>query len=221
MKYCSDCNVKIRNDIQKCPLCDSSKLDIIDNFFVVDYPKISPVGYFFIYKRILLFLLIVSSGVCLIINYIVSNTISWSLIVIFGSLYIWGSLDNSIKKMKNFGDIVMYQTFLLSCLVFVIDFATDFNRWSINYVLPFIFVVAILMINFALIIRPSIVIYNIVYLLLASILGISPIFMIIFGKVTIVWPSIVSVICSIFTIIGMFIFINKQTRSEIKKRFHI
>ena len=88
MKKCYKCNVLINSNIAKCPLCksnveddhkDESVFPIIPNM----YAKHT------LFLKILLFISIFGSIVCLILNYIINDKIGWSWFVVAGIFSFW------------------------------------------------------------------------------------------------------------------------------------
>ena len=60
----------------------------------------------------------------------------------------------------------------------------------------------------------------IIYTYLNCLIGIIPLIFIIRDTLKVVWPSIISVLLSVFLMTSLFIFNRKQVTQELKRRFH-
>ncbi len=220
MRYCKNCKLNISGDNQSCPLCKN------DLEFGENSPNIFPVIPS-IYEeqnivfRILIFISIIGVSTCLILDYIINNKLSWSLLILVGVLFFWFNLISSIYKRSNPNAIIFNQILILSTCAVIYDFLTGFTLWSITYALPFLCITAMA----EMFIVSSILKYStynyITYLLGTSIIGIIQVIFIIFGLISITWPSVICFILSIIIINTILLFSNKKAIRELKRKFHI
>ena len=59
------------------------------------------------------------------------------------------------------------------------------------------------------------------YASINSMIGLVPGILLIFDKVTVYWPSYISVIISVIILAFLFVFNKKQVKNELERRFHI
>lgn len=219
MKKCDKCNVNISNNINNCPLC-SNKLEKINDDFELDYPEKYKLPFNKFILKLIAFFSISCSLICISINIVFTPTVLWSVLVIYCVLYLWFNIQYLIKPNRNFAMFVLTQIIGTSVLTFLIDFLLTKGRWSINYVIPFIFILGSSIISLTCIIKPmKFYNYNI-YQLVVIILSFCPMISVLFNVTTVLWPSLLATIYSVITLIGMFIFADKETKHEIKKRLH-
>lgn len=225
MKRCNQCNVKVSTTRKTCPLCGHF-LDTIDNEQVLTtYPQYQPpVHKRNLFLKILVFLLIASSGISLLVNLIYYNDNLWSLYVIGGSIYLWILFKSTILSKKPIAKKLIIQMIFISLVVAIIDFASNktiINGWSVSYVIPALsFATTIANIIVVMIKRMKYSDY-ILYFLGTIFLGFVPFILYLFNITNILWPSLSAACLSIITILGMIIFGDRHTKDEIKKRLHI
>ena len=219
MNKCNKCNVYINTKTNKCPLCGCNIAKKGGNNI---FPHVN-----YIYKKyhlmmkIILFLSLCGAIISLYINYSISHRLSWSYFVVLGIISFWITLTISIKSHKNIIKMLFLEMTILILLSFLWDFITGFKAWSINYCLPFISISYIVGISIIRLFLKKLEKEFIFYLIVSSLIGIIPGILIIFNKVSIYWPSYISVIISIVMLLFLFVFNRKQVKNELEKRFHI
>jgi len=223
MKYCEKCKVKISDPRERCPLCQSELTKLGDGNEERTFPYIPTV-----YKRnsgflrILLFLSIICGLVCLLINYKFPIGIWWSLIVILGLLYMWSNILTGIRSNRyGIGKRILQQMVSLGLVLIGIDLLTGFYRWSFNYVLPILFISALLAITISSKLMGIRLQFFAIYLLIDGLFGIIPLIFIFTGLCTVWEPSALCVIISVLSFVSVFIFADENTRGELKRRFHV
>ncbi|HHY53305.1 MAG TPA: hypothetical protein GX499_08705, partial [Clostridiales bacterium] len=116
---------------------------------------------------------------------------------------------------------VMSQAFLLAALVVAVDWIIGHNgTWAYDYVLPFLFVTAILTITVISIVKRVKLREFILYFFLIALLGFVPLLLLAVGLVRVSWPSLVSALYAGLSLVSLFVFADKATKMELKKRFH-
>lgn len=220
MKKCYKCNVFINSKVQKCPLCKGSieEEGTEENVFPI-IPNI--------YKRhklffkCLLFISILGSILCTIINYLVSKQISWAWFVIAGIISFWVTFITGIKKRNNFMTLLFGEVILVLIASILWDHFTGWHFWSITYVLPFLCMAYITTLFFLRIFLKNIFKDYVIYIYINSLIGLVPLYFILRDKLSVKWPSIACVIFSIFSILILAIFNHKQMKNELERRLHI
>ncbi|MCX7714731.1 MAG: DUF6320 domain-containing protein [Clostridia bacterium] len=174
-----------------------------------------------LFIRIIIFASIAASVISVIVNLIVSTKVLWSLFVVGGIMCLWISLAVNIRKVKNIPKVILHQVAVSSVLVLIWDKFTGWHNWSVDYVLPFLFVGA----NISLGIISKLMKLktdNIIFYFLMNILfGIIPIGFLASGRLTVLYPSLVSVGCSIIAFSALILFKGGAVKDELESRFHL
>ncbi|MBQ9072835.1 MAG: hypothetical protein IJY25_06730 [Bacilli bacterium] len=220
MKNCYKCNVKINSNISKCPLCNSklegsgkyeSVFPIIPNVYVRHK----------FYLKLLLFISILGCLICAIINYLISNKISWSCFVVAGIISFWITLIVGIKQRNNFIRLLFAEAILILIASIIWDYFTGWHYWSITYVLPFLCMAYITTLFFLRIFLKNIFRDYIIYFYINSLIGLTPLYFLLKDLVLVKWPSVICINVSIFSILILATFNHKQMIREIERRLHI
>ncbi|MDL2234511.1 DUF6320 domain-containing protein [Ruminococcaceae bacterium OttesenSCG-928-L11] len=225
MKRCEQCGVKVDNPIEYCPLCHAMLVREDTKPEAPSYPNsAAQAEKYNIIFRILLFLSITVGSVCLTINlltYRTHDTILWSILVIAGILYMWAAIGTAIRRHAKLGYNIMVQVVSLSAMLWITDYFAGDNGWAVNYVIPALFVIAMLSITIIIIVKRVDLNSFILYFLLIALLGFIPIILWTVGISTVRWPAVVSALYSAISLVSIFIFADNATKMELKKRFHI
>lgn len=225
MKKCKQCRVKVSTTRKTCPLCGNFLEIINDGPVLTTYPSHQPlVQKRNLFLRILAFILIVSSLISLLINLIYNKDNLWSFYIIGGSIYLWILFKSTILSKTPIAKKLIIQMIVISLVVALIDYVSDkklINGWSVSYVIPVLsFVTTVANIIVIMIKRMKYSDY-ILYFLGTIFLGFVPMILYLLKVTNILWPSLSAACLSLVTIIGMIVFGDRQTKDEIKKRFHI
>jgi hypothetical protein len=184
------------------------------------YPRYSGEIKYNLALRILLFISIVAASTCLLLNLLVYEGMLWSLLVAGGIGFFWAALIYPLAARKNIGHHILVDA-VAACIFFVVaQFVIGTKGWSLDYVVPFLFIAATTFISLVILIKRMKWREYAMYQLITIILGVLPVISVIAGLVTTAWPSIVSAFYSFLTLIGMFIFKDKKYKNELIKRFH-
>jgi len=223
MKKCPKCNLYYNTTRKSCPLCFEILEDDGGEFQGPDYPRPvpQPASYNLI-LRIIAFLSVIAVFVSVLVNALTfaKTKTFWSVIVALGVGYFWVLLRSTFRAKGNVGMKLVIQMVMLSILIVVIDAVTGFHRWSLDYVVPFLSMASLLAIIAVLLGKVKIAEY-LLYLLAAAILGFIPFILWLVKLATVLWPSLSAASLSFATIIGMVFFADRETKEEMKKRFHI
>ncbi len=225
MKKCHKCNLLFDTNRKSCPLCFEILQDQDGKELQGPaYPKPTPYRpKYNVLLRIITFFTIIAIFSSVVVNALTyrQNKSLWSLIVILGLLYFWVLLRSTFRAKSNVPLRLVIQMLTLSILVIGIDYVCGFSRWSLNYVIPFLSMASILAIISILI--GSGVRYGeyLLYLFSSVILGFIPFILYLMGLIDELWPSLAAATLSFVTIVGMIVFADKETKEELKKRFHI
>lgn len=234
MKYCKKCRLSVRTCDDFCPLCataltgtacgnDPQETERPDNCVEIvsnAYPKTAAKRQYNFIVRLLLFISVVGASLCLLINILAYNGILWSFMVIGGIAFFWAALIYPFLVRKNIGHYIAVDA-VCACLYFIMaQFVTHTTGWSLDYVIPFLFIAATTFITVVILIKRMSWREYALYQFITIFLGLLPIISAATGLVTIVWPSIASAFYSFIILMGMIIFADKKYKNELIKRFH-
>jgi hypothetical protein len=221
MQDCVHCRVKILGDHTVCPLCSGileGKKDPDEDVF----PHIPTIYQEFnMFIRILILISIVAVVASFAINMIFTSDSRWSILVAAGVLCMWISLFFIIRKKHNIAKTILWQVGIISVLSFIWDRSMGWIGWSIDYVIPTICLIAMIVMAVGAKILKIGVRDLIVYLMIDAIFGFIPAIFIIFGWANVIFPSVVCVAASIISLSALILFEGENMKIEIRKRMHI
>lgn len=219
LSKCLKCNVEILANSNYCPLCNTPivKKNSYDVFPKIDYNYKNHNLLYNLIKVCSIIAILIS----LFVNYTISEKISWSWFVIAGIISFWLTLLTALNGRKHFMKMLFAEMILIIICSIIWDYFTGFNYWSINYCLPFlcsIYTIAILIMR---LFRKKVAKDFIFYATINSMIGLVPGVLLIVNKVSVKWPSYISVIISIVILVFLFVFNKRQVKNELERRFHI
>lgn len=221
MKQCPKCRVTIENNLLSCPLCGGS-LKETNARFERDYPNIlarSTRRRFAM--KVLLFILVIAGAVSVLVNTMNPSQALWSICVVASIIYLWVSVVCILRSSRNIGLMILIQILLLSGLCIVINYFAGPPRWSVDYVVPILIIVGTAVITVITLVRPMQLRDYLVYLVDLAVLGVISLLLIWLNIATVRWALVASAFYTIATLAGMFLFSDRRTRHEMKKRFHL
>ena len=221
MKSCEKCAVTVSGSHDKCPLCQNTLAGENKN-----EQNIFPFVPLMSHKHGLFFRIIqLCSAAAVIlsvaINFMLTQSGLWSLFVAAGVACLWVSLIITIRKRRNILKNMTYQVTAVSILSVLWDVFTGWRGWSVDYVIPVSFVAAMAATAIlARVLKMQTGTYMI-YSILLMVYGIIPAIFILSGLCVIVYPSLICVVCSLFSLAALLIFEGKNMMDELKRRLHL
>jgi hypothetical protein len=227
MKYCKKCAVSVNTRHDYCPLCAAGLFDnggADTGTLMPDggelYPSDGESQTYNLTLRIFAFITLAGVLTCVLINILTYTGMLWSLLVAAGTAFLWAAVGYPFIARKNIGHHILIDA-VAACVFFVVaQFVIKTKGWSLDYVVPFLFIAATTLISFVILVKRMKWREYAVYQFMTIVLGVLPVVSVIAGLVEIRWPSIVSAFYSFITLLGMFIFGDKKYKSELIKRFH-
>jgi hypothetical protein len=225
MKYCKKCGVSVNTQYDYCPLCAAGLVsdgepaaDVSGDLYPVNSETSKTPN---MLLRAMVFISVVAVLTCVFINIMAYEGMLWSLIVAAGVVFVWAAAGYPLIARKNIGHHIMVDA-VFACAFFVVaQFVINTKGWSLDYVVPFLFIAATTLISFVILVKRMKWREYAVYQFVTIILGLLPVISVISGLVIILWPSILSAFYSFITLLGMFIFGDKKYKNELIKRFHL
>ncbi|MGE4548478.1 MAG: DUF6320 domain-containing protein [Intestinibacillus sp.] len=218
MKYCPNCKVSVSGMPARCPLCQSG-LTGEGTMSSFPPPLQQRTRQFFL--RLLIFLSVAGALICVLINTLLPRTGAWSLFVVAGIACLWLSLGVAIRKRRSLLKNITWQAILLSTLAIVWDISTGWRAWSVNFVVPCIFLANMLLTPLlARLMRMPTSAY-LVYFCLVFTFGLIPAAFLLTGLVSVWLPSFLSVACSGISLLALCVFGGRTMLDELHRRFHL
>ncbi len=222
MKICEKCKVEVRTEKNSCPLCGYS-LEAAENKAATDvFPEI-PTLYqrYNLFFRILFFVTAVVVITAIVVNLIIIETGMWFLFVVLGAVTLWISLVTIIKKKNNLQKNIIYHVLIVSVVSLVWDKALGWHGWSIEYVIPCICIVAMLLFAILYRILDMPISTYFMYFVVDAVFGIIPIIFYATDSLDVYIPSLVCVAVSLISVLALITFWGKEMLAEMKRRFHL
>lgn len=221
MQNCNYCNIKIKGEHVVCPLCSGileEKGDSKEDVF----PYIPTIYQEFnLFIRILILISIIVVVASFAINMIFTRDSRWSLLVAAGILCMWISLFFIIRKKNNIAKTILWQVGIISILSVIWDKSIGWIGWSIDYVIPAVCVLAMIVMAVGAKILKIGARDLIIYLFIDAVFGFIPVIFIIFGWLNVSFPSVICVAASIISLSALILFEGDNIKNELKKRMHI
>lgn len=234
MKKCNTCNLSYNTNRYTCPFCknllkenkEETKIKTIHQ----EYPKFKDKIYKkSLVKKIFAFLSLIAILIVVVTNlYEYNKGIKslWSIITLCAIFTLWSLIDGIIISRKNSTKRILRFGLNLILLFLSIEYCSitnkgNYNNWSISYVIPFILIATLTVINILVVTRKKRYSSYIGYQFWTSILLIIYHLLYILNLNTSLWTSLTCVFYGLSTIIAIFLFGGKKTKEEFKKRFTV
>lgn len=220
MNNCKHCNVNIKGNHIVCPLCASILDDKGDSEDV--FPHIPTIYQEFnLFIRILILVSIVAVVASFAINMIFTKESRWSILVAAGVLCMWISLFFIIRKKNNIPKTILWQVGIFGILSFVWDKSMGWLGWSIDYVIPSVCVLAMIVMAVGAKILKIGTRDLIIYIFIDALFGFIPVIFIVFGWLNVTFPSVICVAASVISLSILILFQGDNMKNELDKRMHI
>lgn len=221
MQHCEFCKVTVKGNNHVCPLCGGILQEPVDNEGEV-FPHIPTIYQEFnIFIRLMILISIAIVVISFAINIIFTRESEWSILVAASVLCMWISLFFIIRKKNNIPKTIIWQVGVIGVLSVLWDYSMGWRAWSIDYVIPSVCVIAMIVMAIAAKILKIGVRELIIYLLVDGIFGFVPIIFIIFGGLNVIYPSVICVTASALSLSALILFEGDNMKTELNKRMHI
>ncbi len=221
MRYCRNCSVDVRGDRDTCPLCHNSiQVTGVDSS-PTPYPNIPLQLKRHLAIRILIFLSIITIALSFFIYWIWPSAVNWPLLVLFGIGSTWLIVGAIIRKRHNIAKTIVYQIAILSLISVFWDYRIGWSGWSVTYAIPMICISALLSMFIAVRVMALNLLDYILYLMVASLLGLVPLVFLLMKWVDRPIPSVVSISLSFVMLVAVIVFRGNAIVAELKKKFTV
>lgn len=223
MNHCRSCGVDVTEMHTSCPLC-YEKINlkepkkIAKRTYPVVQTKLKRNNSF---KRRMSLFSVATALLCLTINVITNNSLSWSIISVNLILYAWTLNKFVRKKMYDSAQKIFQLTILCSIFMLIIDQVFGYSGWSISFTIPQLTIFS----NSAVFILMTTKRVNyqkyIWYQLCMIMVSFFPLFFITLGLGSITLVIAISIGFSSLILISMFSLYYSDVTEELSRRFHI
>lgn len=223
MKKCEHCLVEVKTKNTNCPLCyrelkGGGKKTGVEPYKMRerDLYKKSKV---FLYK-LFLFLSIVITSACVLINLLTKTFPLWSLVVAIAILYCWVLICHTIISKRSIFEKLLLQIGSFMAFLFACEMMAQGDKWMVDYVIPSIS----MMVVFVLFVLAQVLKYNkgvFAYFIVTLILTLISGGLLLFGASHYMLLNIIAVVVGGISILGMIIFNGRVLKTEISKKFHV
>lgn len=221
---CPNCGSAVRGYKALCPL-DNEPLEVSADARLDEARDVFPAAEQKTNRLLLIRLFAFMSCAALITSFVLDYSLelplNLPLMTLLGIISTWTSVVAVVARRKQVSKIVTWQVTILSLLVLAWDWILGWQGFSLNYAIPIILLASqatLYILGQALHLESG---DYLIYLLLCALLGLVPLFFLIFSWVAVPLPSLICVGVSLLMIAGALIFQGSVIRHELAKRFHI
>ena len=218
MKYCENCRVSVRTARATCPLCQAQLKGEDEHIFPV---LKSVYNQFDLLFKILLTATISGGIAAITLNLMLPQSGLWCHYVVLGIICFWVLLVTAIRRRTNIPRNIVTQVFWICVFSGIWDALTAWHSWSIDFVIPCACMIAILALG---ILGKVLRLPTTDYLgciLADAVFGIAPLIFYVTGLSQFVYLSRSSVAVRIIALGTLFIFLGREIRADLARRFHI
>ena len=193
----------------------------IETEFLTDrFPEKKPVYEGALFFKIFSFSCIAAVVACMMVNYIFTPKLYWSVFVAGGALSMWITLAVGFFKRHNLLKNGIWQMLVIPFVCIIWDYCTGWHSWSLDFVMPCVYLaVQISMIVITKVQKLPVEAYMIYYIM-ASILGLLPAFLLTFRTAQFVPFVVICSGLSFLWLIALMIFKGKDLFIELYKKLH-
>lgn len=220
MKYCKHCHLSYRTKLNRCLFCHELLSDTDDLASTDDYPTLKEQKHSHRFPKIIGFLLTCGCIICLIINLTLTKKISWSLIPVISCLYGLYTLITFTKKQTALEQIIRFCYGTLAFVV-LLGYTVSNSTWSMDFVFPLGLITMNLVLVVIYLCKKNALFDLSIYPIMTSLLSLIPLLLTNCSILTYTWPSYICGLLGILVLFGFFFFSGKETREELKRRFHL
>ena len=226
MKNCPECKIQVGGPGTNCPLC-GSKLVVMEKkeceeALYPDFSKpVKPRSKFPPLAKIFAFISLAAVFICGLIDALISHQLTWSLYVIGGIAAAWVSVGIHLLTDINLNYKLLIDLCALSFYLVLIDRLTGWHGWSVDYVIPILYIgVMITVVVLAIIFREFWREY-ILSLVAVCVLGIGPLLIFFNSESPIRYLCFAAALMALVLLAGVLFFAGGKVFSEWKRRMNL
>ena len=226
MRRCPECKIEVGDPVTRCPLC-GAELEVTGNeqegellypvFSAHDKPRSS----FPFLARLFAFLSLIAAGTCTLVDLLISHHLTWSLYVTGGIVMLWATVGLHLLSKINLNYMLLNDVCALSLYLILVDHLSGWGRWSIDYVIPCLYIgIMITSVVLALIFKLYWREY-ILSLVVVCILGIGPLLIFFNSRSPIRFLCLAAALLAAALAVGLLFFAGGKLFSEWRRRMNI
>jgi hypothetical protein len=222
MNKCDYCHVTVDDSLKRCPLCFKTlnKKALGENSLYPTYDHDIIKKKRSLIFKLSLFASVAGIGVCTVVNLLAWPGYFWTTYVIVAIIYTWLLVKNTLMSKKHGGIKLLIQLVVVAAMLYIIDFLFGKTNWSVNIVIPFMLLSAITLILIMVLVKRMLWSDYIGYAIVIIFSGFAPLILYAIGVATLLWPSIMVAAYAGIVFLWMWLFRDKQFKSEFTRRFH-
>ncbi len=226
MRTCPECKVLVGGSGTRCPLCGGVLTGADDGTAAEPmYPEFGSAvkrrDPFPFLAKLSAFLSIIGVSVCVLINLLVSGRMSWSLYIVGGVIAAWLTVGLHLLARINLNFQLLIDLCAVSLYMVLIDRLTGWHRWSIDYVIPILYIgIMITTVVLALVFRVFWREY-ILSLVAVCVLGTGPLLIFLNGSSPIRYLCLAAALLAGALMIGLLFFAGGKLSSEWRRKMNI
>jgi len=220
----------VLDETMVCPLCngvievDEDKMQDSEQFISksVMYPDVTPqVRKIKFIMKLVVFASVFISGVLILINYLTSWKVKWSLICCVGIIYMCFSAVYYYEHNASHRTKIMTESIAMIAGTVLLDFAIGYSGWSVNFAIPcniMLLVAGIIAFMFI-----DIENWQSYILLETYVVVISGLASIMLFTKTITHPLLMIIAdgVAVLLLVGTLVIGGRRATTELKRRFHV
>ncbi|MEG0768558.1 MAG: DUF6320 domain-containing protein [Ruthenibacterium sp.] len=218
MKHCNACHVDVATPSLLCPLCRGPLVPAPGPAETAVAP-LSKTRNFSYVKRLLLLLSVIGVGACILINLFVTQGFWWWLLAALGVVYAWATVLHAMRRGGNAGGIILMQVICACALAVLVDFVTDWHRWSVTYLLPGIFCAGIIAVVVLIVCNRTNWAGYVLYQVVLTAFGFIPLVLFFTGVSRNFWFALAPSLLAAVSLLGLFLFGDRTIKNEFRRRF--
>ena len=226
MKSCPECHVLVADPQDHCPLCNAKLLPLEgsekEEYLYPDFSQPAKQRSRFPFlAKLFAFLSAICILICGIINLAVDHQLTWSLYVIGAIVCLWTSVGFHFLSDTNLNNKLLADLLSLSVYLILVDKLTGWNRWSINYVIPILYIgIMITVIIMAIVFREFWREY-ILSLVTVCVMGIGPLLIFFSNDSPIRYLCLAAALMAGVLMLGLLYFASGKVFSEWRRRMNL
>ncbi len=220
MRYCEKCGVRVMGSAPRCPLCQglltggAAKEEDV-------YPKIPFAEKPHRLLRLLALGSVTAAVLCAAVLFCLPRYSVAALAGMAGLISGWLAVGLAVKKRGKPLKAVFWQACVLSALALAWDYGTGWRGWSLDFVLPIMYICTMLaMAVTAGVLRLGPADY-LVYLVMNILLGLIPLALLLAGALRVVYPAVACAGVSVILLAVLILFQGPALKGELLRRLHL
>ncbi len=225
MQVCNECHIRIGNKGNNCPVCGNTLVYAKEPspFRAKNhYPNFnSQMAAFSLVYRVLQAATVFTCLFCVLANALLTPQLWWSALVLGAAAYAWVLMPAWLRRRANVVRVLLFQVILTCVATVLVDFVTGYRAWSMNYVVPSLFIAGIVASGLVIALNTRYWNHYVFYQVSLCALGLLPLLFYFLGLSNNLPLVLVSVGLGLAGLIVTIFLADKSIKTEFVKRFHI